>query len=188
MLTLLLFSALIFSCAPVEIGEQGRVAPPTDPLVEGATPEMDGAAVVIEPAPLLLERGLKSVEEAQKLRRERSMQPFMGGFAGHGHDSERYYALYDGAEDAFTAVIEHHPLSPEAPESQYMLGLIHDYPHLNDFNRAAREYRKTKEKYPGTPAALRAGERLEALLAASGGPDGDPHGLTVPKGERPGPP
>lgn len=59
-------------------------------------------------------------------------------------------------DEVLTAV----PGSPEAPEAIYTKGQINDYPNLNLFDEALQAYRLTAERYPDTPWARRARERI----------------------------
>jgi len=111
----------------------------------------------------LLESGRSLVEEAQDLREERSPSPAMGGVFSWPPERERYLEYYEEAAAAFRSVLERYPSSIEASESMFMLGLINDHPHLNNFGRALETYRRTMQEYPGTSAAQKARLRAEVL-------------------------
>lgn len=89
--------------------------------------------------------------------------PVMGGVFGLPGDLEKWERHLQRAEDDFWAVLGRFSASPEAPEAQYMLGVIHDHPHRNLFDVALVEYKRTVERYPGSPAAEKARQRIEAI-------------------------
>lgn len=121
-----------------------------------------------------LDRGKARVDAAQRMRKERSPTPSMGGVFSWPGDAEAYYGYYAQAEEEFAAVLEKFPATPSAAEAQYLMGLINDHPHLNNFERAAEEYGRTVARYPGTAAAGKAAERLRLLEEYLGGSPGPP--------------
>lgn len=86
--------------------------------------------------------------------------PLMGGVFSMPADLEKWERHLQRAEDDFWEILGRFPASPEAPEAQFMLGLINDHPHRNQFDVAIVEYKRTVERYPGTSAAEKAGKRL----------------------------
>ena len=68
-----------------------------------------------------------------------------------------------------------HPQSPEAPEAMFTAGQIDDYPYLNQFDTALEAYRLTVARYPGTPWALQAGERIRVIEGIIDAGKGSPH-------------
>ena len=52
--------------------------------------------------------------------------------------------------------------------------MINDTPHLNNFDRALEEYRRTIEDYPGSAAAAKAAERKRLIESYWGG-EANPH-------------
>jgi hypothetical protein len=112
-----------------------------------------------------LARGMTEVEAADALRKERSPMPAMGGVFGWPPDMDAWLRHLRQAQSDFHTILERFPDTPHAAEAQYMLGRINDHPYMNRFEDALTEYRLTVEKYPGTPAADKAGKRIEVIGA-----------------------
>lgn len=110
-----------------------------------------------------LARGLAEVEAADTLRREKSPMPVMGGVFGWPPDMEEWLGHLLQAESDFHTILDRFPESTEAAEAQFMLGWINDHPQRNRFDIALQEYRRTRDKYPGTPAAEKARQRIEVI-------------------------
>jgi hypothetical protein len=110
-------------------------------------------------------RGTAEVEAADALRKERSPMPAMGGVFGWPPDIDAWLRHLRQAQSDFHSILERFPDSPYAAEAQFMLGRINDHPYRNRFEDALAEYRLTVEKYPGTPAADKARERIEVIVA-----------------------
>lgn len=110
-----------------------------------------------------LTRGMAELEAADALRREKSPLPVMGGVFRWPPDQEIWSGHLRQAEADFRAVLDRFPASPEAAEAQFMLGRINDHPNRNRFDDAVMEYRRTVERYPGTPAAENARRRIELI-------------------------
>jgi len=68
-----------------------------------------------------------------------------------------------------------YPKTAAAPEAQYLLGVIHDYPHLDLFEDALLQYWMAVESYPGTPWAKKAAERIETIEKIMRGSTDSPH-------------
>jgi hypothetical protein len=112
-----------------------------------------------------LARGMSEVEAADKVRQEKSPIPAMGGVFSWPPDREKWLGHLRQAEADFQAVLERFPGSPEAAESQFMLGRIKDHPYMNRFDDALEEYRRTVKGYPGSPAAEKAQQRIGIIEA-----------------------
>ena len=110
-----------------------------------------------------LARGIAEFDAADRLRREKSVQPVMGGVFGSTPDHENWLRHLEQAEGDFREILSRFPASPEAPEAQFMLGRINDHPQRNVFDDAVTEYRRTVVRYPGTPAAEKARQRIELI-------------------------
>lgn len=108
-------------------------------------------------------RGMAEFAAADKVRREKSPMPDMGGvFAWPPHEEVWLRHLRQAAAD-FREVLDRFPGSPEAPEARYMLGRINDHPQLNRFDEAVAEYRRVVSDYPSSPAAEKARKRIELI-------------------------
>lgn len=140
---LLAFAALLASCATV-------------PRREAVRPSLSTSASY-------LARGMADFDAADRLRRERSPSPAMGGVFGWPADFEEWQRHLAQAEADFRAVLERFPESPEAPEARFMLGRLNDHPQRNQFDDAVLEYRRTLATYPGTPAAEKARKRIDII-------------------------
>ncbi len=57
----------------------------------------------------------------------------------------------------------------------FTVGQINDYPNLNQFDTALEAYRLAVERYPGTPWAQRAGERIRVIEGIVDAGKGSPH-------------
>ena len=110
-----------------------------------------------------LARGMAEVEAADALRREKSPASAMGGVFSWPPDMEKWQGHLRQAEADFRAVLDRFPESREAAEAQFMLGRINDHPHRNRFDAALVEYRRTMTRFPGTPAAEQARQRIEVI-------------------------
>ncbi len=97
---------------------------------------------------------------AQRLRVDRGRP---SGVFSWPPDADKFATCYDLAQANFHEIIRDYPRSPEAAESQFMLGLVCDYPHLVTFDQALDEYRKTIESYPDTDAARKAAARKKII-------------------------
>jgi TolA-binding protein len=60
-------------------------------------------------------------------------------------------------------VFKRFPSSAEAPEATFHLGVSYDHPNLSAIAVAARFYRLTVERYPGTEAAGKSQEALAKI-------------------------
>ena len=174
---MLLAGLTLIGCAGPKIAGPGTAAPsaasaipdadaiPSYPLVKNepsiasATHRLDAAGVA-DRSPLLLVRAKEAVAAAQKIRAEQGSQISLTSVAP-GY--EQYLAYYDLAYRDLKEIVERYPKAAEAPEAQYLLGLIHDYPHLDLFEDALVQYRLAAESYPGTPWAKKAADRIESI-------------------------
>jgi len=176
MAALALFS-LLLSCAARQEAPQPHPAPPTAKGAEEAAVETTLEARLLLSDRELWDRGLDFVGQAQKLRKEKSRIPVMGGIYGSIDATAKYIDLYSQALEEFAAIIMHYPESELAPEAQFMLGLVNDHPHLNNFEDAILQYRKTTERYPRTKAAEKASKRIKVLEEIRGGLEQSPHDM-----------
>ncbi|MHB8834476.1 MAG: tetratricopeptide repeat protein [Candidatus Methylomirabilia bacterium] len=166
------------AAAPPSTGIPAAAALPSYPLIKDepsiatATRELDAAGPEARP-PLLLARVKVAIAEGQKIRAEQGTLISLP-VAATGH--ERYLACYDLAYRDLQEIAVHHPKAAEAPEARYLLGLIHDYPHLDLFEDALVQYRLAVESYPGSPWARKAADRIELIEDIMGGAPESPHG------------
>lgn len=186
----LIAGVVFLGCAGPKVAGPGSVAPspptaipvadsiPSYPLVKdepsilSATRKLDAAGDAARP-PLLLARVKEAVAAAQKIRAEQGTMISLSAFApGHG----QYLAYYDLAFRDLKDIVVRHPKAPEAPEAQYLLGLIHDYPHLDLFEDALVQYRLAVESYPGTPWANKAADRIGTIEGIMSVAPASPHG------------
>lgn len=142
------------------------------PAVAAATADLSAATPALRPA-ALMRRVRDAIVAAQKIRNVHGNPIRLPGWAP---DYERFIALYDLAARDLSELLAASPAAPEAAEATYTMGLIHDYPHLDLFDEALAAYRLTLERFPGTPWALRAGERIVLIEGFIRGGQGDPHG------------
>jgi hypothetical protein len=126
-------------------------------------PSREGVRPTLPSSREILARGIAEFDAADAVRRERSPMPVMGGVFNWPPDAEKWERHLRNAEDDFWEILGRFPASPEAAEAQFMLGRINDHPHLNRFDVALVEYRRTVERYPGTPAAEKARQRIEVI-------------------------
>lgn len=130
----------------------------SEPALARYFSQMDSAHPSERPG-VLLARAQKAIDEAQRLRRRK-----MGVWNILSIEDELYFvAYYKSAEEDCREILERWPGAPEAAEAQYTLGLIHDYPHMTEFQKADAEYLLTIERYPGTEAAAKAESGLRHL-------------------------
>lgn len=167
----------LFGCAGSKVAGPGVVSPassttvpvadliPSYPLVKdepsilSATRKLDAAGDAARP-PLLLARVKEAIAAAQKIRAEQGTLISLTALAP-GH--EQYLAYYDLAYRDLKDIVERYPKTSEAPLAQYLLGLIHDYPHLDLFEDALVEYRIAVESYPDTSWAKQAADRIRTI-------------------------
>ncbi len=123
------------------------------------TRQIAGASTKELPS-LLFKRGKAYISAAQRLRVDRGRP---SGVFSWPPDADKFATCYDLAQANFHEIIRDYPRSPEAAESQFMLGLVCDYPHLVTFDQALDEYRKTIESYPDTDAARKAAARKKII-------------------------
>lgn len=148
-------------------GDEGYTLPDVsgEPGIAALTARLGEAAGSERPS-LLLRRALESIGRAQSLRRERMKAFHVFGF----EDELHFVSYYDLAARDCREILHRHPQASQAPEAQFTLGLINDYPHLTRFEEADAAYRITMERYPGTEAARKAETRLRRLKELLGGP------------------
>lgn len=130
-----------------------------DPAIVTASRALDAAGYRQRPA-LLLARAKEAVAAGQRIRNEQGDSLTLTASAP---DYQRFLAFYDLAYRDLEEIAIRHARAPEAPEGRYLLGLIHDYHHLDFFEEALSQYHRTLELYPGTPWAKKAAERIEVL-------------------------
>lgn len=143
-----------------------------DPQIAEASRRLDVGGTAARPS-LLLARAREAVAAGQKIRSEQGDAMTLPGSAP---DYQKFLALYDLAYRDLYEVLALFPAAPEAPEAHYMMGLIHDHRHLDNFEEALGHYRQAVERHPGTPWAKKAGERIEYLEKFIGGMESSPHG------------
>lgn len=180
--------ALLGCAGPKAIGPGTGVTPPStaipaadaipsyplikdEPSIVSATRKLDTAGDEARP-PLLLARVKVAIAAGQKIRAEQGTLISLPAFAP-GH--EQYLAYYDLAYRDLEEIAVHHPKAAEAPEARYLLGLIHDYSHLDLFEDALVQYRLAVESYPGTPWARKAAGRIETIEGILRGTTESPH-------------
>lgn len=136
-----------------------------DPRVARATAALQAAGAG-DLAALLLARATAAAESAQALRwsRMRSWDLIPP------EDEKRYVAFYELALRDCEAVLERFPQAPEAARAQLTVGILQDYPHLADFDKADQAYVRTIERHPGTAEAREATERLRKIRTMLGAP------------------
>lgn len=142
-----------------------------EPSIASATRKLDTAEGETRP-PLLLARVKQAVAAGQQIRAERGSM-LSRPYSAPGH--EEYLACYDLAYRDLEEIVVRYPKAPEAPEARYLLGLIHDYPHLELFEDALAQYRLAVESYPGTPWAQKAAGRIEMIEGFMRGTTDSPH-------------
>jgi hypothetical protein len=142
-----------------------------DPAVARVTADLAAAAPASRPA-ALLGRARVAFAAARNIRAERG-GPL--GVIAWPPEHERFVAYCELALRDFDEILVVHPWSPEAPEAMFTTGQIHDYPNLNEFDTALEAYRLTVERYPGTPWARQAGERIRVIEGIIDAGKGSPH-------------
>jgi hypothetical protein len=142
-----------------------------EPTIVSATRKLDTAGDEDRP-PLLLARVKAAIVAGQKIRAE---QGTLISLPGSAPGYEQYLAYYDLAYRDLEEIVARYPKAPEAPEARYLLGLIHDYPHLDLFEDALIQYRIAVESYPGTPWAKKAADRIEMIEGIMDGATDSPH-------------
>ena len=142
-----------------------------EPSIVSATRNLDTAGNETRP-PLLLVRVKEAIVAGQKIRAEQGTLISLPALAP-GH--ERYLAFYDLAYRDLEEIVVRYPKAAEAPEARYLLGLIHDYPHLDLFEEALVQYRIAVESDPGTPWAKKAADRIETIEGFMRGAADSPH-------------
>ena len=120
----------------------------------------------------LLRRARLTFAAARNIRAERG-GPL--GVIAWPPEHERFVAYCELALRDFDEILVANPRSPEAPEAMFTVGQIHDYPNLNQFDTALEAYRLTVERYPGTPWARQAGERIRVIEGIIDAGKGSPH-------------
>jgi outer membrane protein assembly factor BamD (BamD/ComL family) len=90
-------------------------------------------------------------------------------------DHERFLAFYDLAARDLDELLALSPDAPEAPEALFTMGMIHDYPHLELFDVALEAYQAAVSRFPDSPWAAKARERLGVLNAIMNPGGADPH-------------
>ena len=130
-----------------------------EPSIDNATRNLDAAGQQARPA-LLLVRAKAAIAAAQKIRNPQGDPVILPNWT---QDHERFLAFYDLAYRDLEELAVRYPGEPEAPEARYLLGRIHDYPHLDLFEDALSHYRLTVERYPRTPWATQAAERIGVI-------------------------
>lgn len=125
--------------------------------IADASKKLDAAAAQDRPA-LLLARTKEAVAAGQKIRNGLGII-----FSGASPGYDKFLAFYDLAYRDLEEIAVRYPKAPEAPEARFLLGLIHDYPHLDAFDEAVGQYFLTIELYPGTEWAQKAADRIRKL-------------------------
>jgi tetratricopeptide (TPR) repeat protein len=143
-----------------------------EPSIVSATHKLGRARDTARP-PSLLARATAAIAAAQRIRTAEGT-PF--SLPATSPDYEPYLAYYDLAYRDLQELVVRHPKASEAPEAEYLLGLIHDYPHLDLFDEALVHYRRALETYPGTPWAQKAADRLALIEGFMRGATEPPHG------------
>ena len=147
-----------------------------DPAVAVATAALAGASPAVRPA-ALMNRAREAFAAGRKLRSEYG-GPL--GFTGWSFERERFIAYCELALRDLNEILVAHPRSQEAPEAMFTVGQIKDYPNYNEFDEALEAYRRTVERYPGTPWARQAGERIVVIEGIIDAGKGSPHEGTAP--------
>ena len=142
-----------------------------EPSIVSATQNLEAAGAGARP-PLLLARIKEAIAVGQKIRAEQGTLISLPALAP-GH--ERYLACYDLAYRDLEEIVVRYPKAAEAPEARYLLGLIHDYPHLDLFEEALVQYRIAVESDPGTSWAKKAADRIETIEGIMRGATDSPH-------------
>jgi hypothetical protein len=137
---------------------------------------LDAPGGKVDRPALLLRRGRLRIDQADLLRREKSTNPAMGGIFATPDENRRFDEYFDLSWKDLQEILTAFPYSAEAPEAQFLVGLIHDFPNLSNFDEALTQYRKTVDLFPGTPAANRALERIAVIMRIQGGMEGTGHG------------
>lgn len=130
-----------------------------DPAIAAASRSLDAAAEAQRPARLLA-RAKEAVAGGQKIRTEEGNAITLSAST---QDYQRFLAFYDLAYRDLEEIAVRFAKAPEAPEGRFLLGLIHDFHHLDFFDEALTQYQRTVELYPGTPWAQKAAERIAVL-------------------------
>lgn len=194
----LAFFVIAAGCAgPRAAGEKGPVAvsapaavpvpPPAEeiesfallrdePAIADASRRLDAATDKSRPA-LLLARARTAIAGAQQIRTAQGNPIKLPGWAP---DYEKFLAYYDLAYRDLEELVARYPRGPEAPEGRFLLGLIHDYPHLDLFDEALARYRLTIEMHPGTEWAGKAAARIQVIESIMDGVIEGPHGGQAP--------
>lgn len=142
-----------------------------DPAVAGATVNLAAASPASRPA-ALMRRAREAFAAALKIRTEHG-GPL--GTIGWPPEHERFISYCELALRDFDEILVAFSQSPEAPEALYTAGQISDYPYLNQFDMALEAYRLTVKRYPGTPWAQKAGERIRFIEGIIDAGKGNPH-------------
>lgn len=146
------------------------------PAIAHATAELAAAPPASRPA-ALMRRARDSFSDAGKL-----LTGIGGSFVITSRPTELtlFLAYCELSLRDLREVLVVYPNSPEAPEAMYTVGRINDYPNLNQFGEALEAYHLTIERYPGTPWATQAGERIRVIEEFGGKVVGSPHGESAP--------
>lgn len=130
-----------------------------DPAFTRLSADLSASAPAGRPAILML-RARETYAAARKIRAKKG-GPL--GFAGWSPARERFMAYCELALRDLDEILVNHPRSPEAPEALFTVGQIEDFPNRNQFDAALEAYRLTVERYPGTPWARQATERIRVI-------------------------
>jgi hypothetical protein len=147
-----------------------------DPALAAATADLEKAPQAGRPA-ALLRRAREACSGAVKIHAAQRSPFGTSGVVEH----ERLLAYFGLALRDLDELLEAYPRSPEAPEAMFTVGRIHDYPYLNRFDEALKFYRSTTERYPGSPWAAKASERIALIERMSGLGGGNRHGFPEPE-------
>jgi hypothetical protein len=139
-----------------------------EPALAAATAELAAAAAPARPA-ILMRRARAALLAARKT------QTATGRAFGFSPvvEREQFLAYCGLAIRDLEELLEAHPQAADAPEAMFTLGAINDFPNLNLFDEALVAYRLTVERYPGTPWAVRARERMALIEQLTGGKTGE---------------
>lgn len=143
-----------------------------DPGIAAITRRLDVAGSAARPA-LLLARAQEAVAVGQTIRAQQGDSLSLPGSAP-GYP--KFLACYDLAYRDLEEVLASFAGAPEAPQANYLMGQIHDFRHLDNFEEALLRYHQTVERYPGTEWAKKADARIQLLESMMGGPGDSPHG------------
>lgn len=142
------------------------------PGVAAASRNLAAAPLAAQPG-LLAARAREAIAAAQKIRSEQGNEITLQAQAP-GY--QQFLAFYDLAYSDLDRLLALFPVAAEAAEAQYLMGLIHDYRHLDNFDEALRQYHLTVDLHPGTVWAQKASERIRRLEALLEGSQDSPHG------------